>query len=200
MINNNDIEIDYDELEWKDISKKEKIEILKRRLNTLDMVRDNFEDELDELEESKKIYTEIPENPFDTDEDDDEIYASDEEDDIEERVVTSGDVEGELDRLGWKDEDDDLYEYLEQNSKNIEKGFYCYVVSQIGRDNLQGYMDGFRDMLKQSITKKEEDKLPDVIKKDDVTMDFRKKEIERTADRLSNSVVSDLFSMLDMKN
>jgi type I restriction-modification system DNA methylase subunit len=93
-----------------------------------------------------------------------------------------------------------LYEYLEQNSKNIEKGFYCYVVSQIGRDNLQGYMDGFRDMLKQSITKKEEDKLPDVIKKDDVTMDFRKKEIERTADRLSNSVVSDLFSMLDMKN
>ena len=55
-------------------------------------------------------------------------------------------------------------------------------------------------MLKQSITKKEEDKLPDVIKKDDVTMDFRKKEIERTADRLSNSVVSDLFSMLDMKN
>ena len=164
MINNNDIEIDYDELEWKDISKKEKIEILKRRLNTLDMVRDNFEDELDELEESKKIYTEIPENPFDT------------------------------------DEDDDLYEYLEQNSKNIEKGFYCYVVSQIGRDNLQGYMDGFRDMLKHSITKKEEDKLPDVIKKDDVTMDFRKKEIERTADRLSNSVVSDLFSMLDMKN
>ena len=148
----------------------------------------------------KKLKIDIPDNPFEeTDDVDDEIYSSDNEDD-DIREVDSEAIENELDRLKWKTENQDLYDYFNMNSQNIEKGFYCYVVSQLGRENLSGYMEGFRSMIKDSIVKKEEKELPKVIKKDEVTMDFRKKQIDDNASRLSNSVISDLFQVLDMRD
>ena len=148
----------------------------------------------------KKLKIDIPDNPFEeTDDVDDEIYSSDNEDD-DIREVDGEAIENELDRLKWKTENQDLYDYFNMNSQNIEKGFYCYVVSQLGRENLSGYMEGFRSMIKDSIVKKEEKELPKVIKKDEVTMDFRKKQIDDNASRLSNSVISDLFQVLVMSD
>jgi hypothetical protein len=61
-------------------------------------------------------------------------------------------------------------------------------------------MDGFRILIKDHVTDKEQKELPKEIRNDDVTMEFRKQTIERNADRLSNQVMTDLFQMLDMKN
>ena len=213
----NDIEITYEDLEWFDYPDKKKKQILINRLNTLKMEYDKQMDELQEVktkdsweweyddegnerEVTRKLKTEIPDNPFDNGDEDDDLYVDDDYDDDIEKTVSSEDVDKELNRLEWKDENEELYEYLEQNSKNIEKGFYCYVVSQLGKEGLEGYMDGFRTMIKDFVTKKETNKIPKVVRKDKVTMDFKKKQIDDEASRLSNSVMSDLFQLLDMKD
>ena len=149
--------------------------------------------------DTKKLNIDIPESPFNVD-DEDIIYPDDEFDDDEINEVDADTITDELERLKWKSEDEELYDYLERNSHNIEKSFYCYIVSQIGRDNLNSYMDGFRELIKDYVTDKEHKELPKEIKHDDVTMEFRKQTIERNADRLSNQIMTDLFQMMDMKD
>ena len=185
---------------WRDIGLKwvsdnDRYDILKYDWEW-DYIKNNYKS-LNEEDKPKKLKLDIPENPFEeTDDVDDEIYSSDNDvDDI--REVNGEVIENELDRLKWKTKNQDLYDYFNMNSQNIEKGFYCYVVSQLGRENLSGYMEGFRSMIKGSIVKKEEKELPKVIKKDEVTMDFRKKKIDDYAHQLSNQVMEDLFLLIN---
>ena len=69
----------------------------------------------------------------------------------------------------------------------------------MSEESIKGYMDGFRNLLIQHYIDTETKELPKEIKDDDVTMDFRKQEIEKHANHLSNQVVQDLFLLMNSK-
>ena len=107
--------------------------------------------------------------------------------------------ERELDTLKLKKKETPLEEYLTSNPQAIQKSFYCYVVSCMNEESIRGYMDGFRNLLVQHYIDTETKELPEEIKDDDVTMDFRKQEIEKQANQLSNQVVEELFLLMNSK-
>ena len=88
-------------------------------------------------------------------------------------------------------------EYLTSNPQAIQKSFYCYIVSCMNDESIRGYMDGFRNLLVQLYIDMETKELPIEIKDDDVTMDFRKQEIEKQANHLSNQIVEELLKYLE---
>jgi len=66
-------------------------------------------------------------------------------------------------------------------------------------ESIRGYMDGFRNLLVQLYIDMETKELPIEIKDDDVTMDFRKQEIEKQANHLSNQIVEELLLLMNSK-
>ena len=90
-----------------------------------------------------------------------------------------------------------LDEYLNTNPEAIQKSFYCYIVSCMNDESIRGYMDGFRNLLVQHYIDNQTEELPDEIKDDEVTMDFRKQEIDKHAQKLSNQVIEDLFLLMN---
>ena len=163
-----------------------------------DYINNNYR-KLNEDDKVKNLKIDIPENPFDDVEDDELEY--DGFDDPDERLSDADweDIERELDTLKLKKKETPLEEYLTSNPQAIQKSFYCYVVSCMNEESIRGYMDGFRNLLVQHYIDTETKELPEEIKDDDVTMDFRKQEIEKQANQLSNQVVEELFLLMNSK-
>ena len=173
--------------------------------------KDSWEWEYDEdgnaieLDKTKKLKIDIPDNPFENGEDyEDELYEDEEEgfDDPDERLDQDDWdlIKQELERTGWKSKKKTLEEYFRENQEGIQRGFYCYIVGCMSDESIEGHIEGYRNLIKKYFTDKETSKLPKEIKKDYVTMDFRKEQIEQTAERLSSQVMEDLFLMLNVNS
>ena len=165
-----------------------------------DYINNNYR-KLNEDDKVKNLKIDIPDNPFE-EEDDDELYADEDGfDDEDERLTDSDweDIERELDTLKLKKKETPIEEYLTSNPQAIQKSFYCYIVSCMNDESIRGYMDGFRNLLVQLYIDMETKELPIEIKDDDVTMDFRKQEIEKQANHLSNQIVEELLLLMNSK-
>ena len=180
-------------LKW--ISDNDRFDMLKYDWEW-DYINNNYR-KLNEDDKVKNLKIDIPENPFDDVEDDELEY--DGFDDPDERLSDADweDIERELDTLKLKKKETPLEEYLTSNPQAIQKSFYCYVVSCMNEESIRGYMDGFRNLLVQLYIDMETKELPIEIKDDDVTMDFRKQEIEKQANHLSNQIVEELLLLMN---
>ena len=155
---------------------------------------------LKEEDKPGKLKMDIPDSPFDGGEKW-EIEVDDERgfDDEDERLSDTDweMIEKDLNSMKWKKPDTTLEEYLNSNSHSIQRSFYCYVVSQMDDEDLHSYIGGFRQMLIKYYKDNETKKIPDVVKGDEDTMDFKRQEIDRKAEELSNRVIEDLFLLLN---
>jgi len=189
---------------WRDIGLKwvsdnDRFDLLKYDWEW-DYINNNYR-KLNEDDKVKNLKIDIPDNPFE-EEDDDELYADEDGfDDEDERLTDSDweDIERELDTLKLKKKETPIEEYLTSNPQAIQKSFYCYIVSCMNDESIRGYMDGFRNLLVQLYIDMETKGLPIEIKDDDVTMDFRKQEIEKQANHLSNQIVEELLLLMNSK-
>tara|TARA_R110001583_G_scaffold62729_2_gene184277 strand:- start:1001 stop:1615 length:615 start_codon:yes stop_codon:yes gene_type:complete len=189
---------------WRDIGLKwvsdnDRFDLLKYDWEW-DYINNNYR-KLNEDDKVKNLKIDIPDNPFE-EEDDDELYADEDGfDDEDERLTDSDweDIERELDTLKLKKKETPIEEYLTSNPQAIQKSFYCYIVSCMNDESIRGYMDGFRNLLVQLYIDMETKELPIEIKDDDVTMDFRKQEIEKQANHLSNQIVEELLLLMNSK-
>ena len=182
-------------LKW--ISDNDRFDMLKYDWEW-DYINNNYR-KLNEDDKVKNLKIDIPENPFDDVEDDELEY--DGFDDEDERLSDANleDIGRELDTLKLKKKETPLEEYLTSNPQAIQKSFYCYVVSCMNEESIRGYMDGFRNLLVQHYIDSETKELPKEIKDDEVTMDFRKQEIEKQANHLSNQIVEELLLLMNSK-
>ena len=189
---------------WRDIGLKwvsdnDRFDLLKYDWEW-DYINNNYR-KLNEDDKVKNLKIDIPDNPFE-EEDDEELYADEDGfDDEDERLTDSDweDIERELDTLKLKKKETPIEEYLTSNPQAIQKSFYCYIVSCMNDESIRGYMDGFRNLLVQLYIDMETKELPIEIKDDDVTMDFRKQEIEKQANHLSNQIVEELLLLMNSK-
>jgi len=189
---------------WRDIGLKwvsdnDRFDLLKYDWEW-DYINNNYR-KLNEDDKVKNLKIDIPDNPFE-EEDDDELYADEDGfDDEDERLTDSDweDIERELDTLKLKKKETPIEEYLTSNPQAIQKSFYCYIVSCMNDESIRGYMDGFRNLLVQLYIDMETKELPDEIKDDEVTMDFRTQEIEKQANHLSNQIVEELLLLMNSK-
>tara|TARA_R110000851_G_scaffold67338_1_gene152201 strand:+ start:10966 stop:11604 length:639 start_codon:yes stop_codon:yes gene_type:complete len=189
---------------WRDIGLKwvsdnDRFDLLKYDWEW-DYINNNYR-KLNEDDKVKNLKIDIPDNPFE-EEEDDELYADEDGfDDEDERLTDSDweDIERELDTLKLKKKETPIEEYLTSNPQAIQKSFYCYIVSCMNDESIRGYMDGFRNLLVQLYIDMETKELPIEIKDDDVTMDFRKQEIEKQANHLSNQIVEELLLLMNSK-
>ena len=189
---------------WRDIGLKwvsdnDRFDLLKYDWEW-DYINNNYR-KLNEDDKVKNLKIDIPDNQFE-EEDDDELYADEDGfDDEDERLTDSDweDIERELDTLKLKKKETPIEEYLTSNPQAIQKSFYCYIVSCMNDESIRGYMDGFRNLLVQLYIDMETKELPIEIKDDDVTMDFRKQEIEKQANHLSNQIVEELLLLMNSK-
>ena len=189
---------------WRDIGLKwvsdnDRFDLLKYDWEW-DYINNNYR-KLNEDDKVKNLKIDIPDNPFE-EQDDDELYADEDGfDDEDERLTDSDweDIERELDTLKLKKKETPIEEYLTSNPQAIQKSFYCYIVSCMNDESIRGYMDGFRNLLVQLYIDMETKELPIEIKDDDVTMDFRKQEIEKQANHLSNQIVEELLLLMNSK-
>jgi hypothetical protein len=150
--------------------------------------------------EIRKLDLDIVDNPFtdDVETNDDELYFDDEDERLDDQDFE--DIEKELERLNWKPKQTPLEQFFNENKEAVERSFYCYVISQMDEENIKSYMDGFRTILKDYLYRKDVKKIPKELHKDEVSMDFRKQQIEQNAERLSNQVMEDLFLLMDEPN
>ena len=157
--------------------------------------------------DTKKLKTDIPDNPFDAVETDDDIepddgtdlwYEPNDEDGLP--IEKWEKVEKMLADLGWglEEEVKTISELMYDKETYLLRGFYCYVISEIDNVQLGSYMDGYRKLMREAVTFTNTKELPDEIKNDEVTMEFRKKQIEDDARQLSDFMMMELFSKLDM--
>ena len=150
---------------------------------------------LKEEDKPGKLKMDFPDNPF-QDEPENECDGFDDED---ERLSDTDweMIEKELESMKWKKPDTSLEEYLDSNSHSIQRSFYCYVISQMDDESIRSYMDGFRNIMLDYFKDNETKDIPDEVKSDEVTMDFKKQEIDRRAETLSNQVMEELFLLLN---
>ena len=205
-----DIEIDYDELEWYDISDSEKKDIIKRRLDTLELVYSDMSRELRKLDEdkdSKKLSIDIPESPFDGGKDweievDTERGFDDEDEELTDEEINDL-INYQFNDLDWNDRDKKFDDLMKEGHPHTQRGFYCYVISKMSDEQLQPYVNEYVDWLERMNYKNEINKLPSEVKQDKEVMDLRKKQIEDDGKRIGNQVVDDLMSYfrdMDSKN
>jgi len=157
--------------------------------------------------DTKKLKTDIPDNPFDAVETDDDIepddgadlwYEPNDEDGLP--IEKWEKVEKMLADLGWglEEEVKTISELMYDKETYLLRGFYCYVISEIDNVQLGSYMDGYRKLMREAVTFTNTKELLDEIKNDEVTMEFRKKQIEDDARQLSDFMMMELLSKLDM--
>jgi len=159
--------------------------------------------------DTKKLKTDIPDNPFDAVESDDEILPDDGDDDDLWYEPNDEDglpiekwekVEKMLQELGWglEEEAKTLSDLMYEKETYLLRGFYCFVISEMNDKQLGSYMNGFRKLMSDAVTYTHTKELPDEIKDDDETMDFRKKLIKSQAKELSDTMMIELLMKLDM--
>tara|TARA_Y100000310_G_scaffold256776_1_gene264655 strand:+ start:815 stop:1408 length:594 start_codon:yes stop_codon:yes gene_type:complete len=157
----------------------------------------------------KKLKTDIPDNPFDAVESEDEILPDDGDDDDLWYEPNDEDglpiekwekVEKMLADLGWglEEEAKTISELMYEKETYLLRGFYCYVISEMRDEQIGSYMQGFHKLMNEAVIWRNTEDLPNEIKVDEVVMDFRKKQIEDDAKRLSDYMIKELLMKLDM--
>jgi hypothetical protein len=150
---------------------------------------------------TKELKTEIPNSPFDDSEwdveydeskgfnDEDEELTDDELNDL---------INYQFDDLKWNSEKK-FDELMKLGHPHTQRGFYCYVISQMDDEQLQPYVDQYVGWLERMNYKTELGKLPDEVKQDEYVMDLKKRQIDDEGKRLGNQVIDDLMSLLRHK-
>ena len=140
-----------------------------------------LERRMTDTENIKNLKTEIPETPFDeVDEYDDWVYEDDLIDDLD--VIIPPKVY--------------LHDIIPTVKSSYVKGEWIkFVLNNMGGETYIGYVDDFIKSMKRQIQKvlwkKEIDTLPEETKKDSVTMNFRKRWVERESERLSDQMIDE---------
>lgn len=150
---------------------------------------------------TKELKTEIPNSPFDDSEwetevdedrgfyDEDEQLTDDEINDL---------INYQFDDLQWK-KDKKFDELMKLGHPHTQRGFYCFVMSQMSDEQLQPYINNYVDWLERMNYKKELEELPNEVKQDKYVMDLRRRQIEDEGKKLGNQVIDDLMSLIKHK-
>ena len=158
---------------------------------------------------NKKLKLEIPDSPFDRVSDRFEPVSDDDMEDIQDYFDDPDErlTDEELDMLinyqfeglEWKKERkfDDL---MKEGHPHTQRGFYCYVISQMSDEQLQPHINNYVEWLERMNYKKELNKLPKEVRQDDVVMDLKKRRIDDEGKRLGRQVGEDLMSLLTQIN
>ena len=200
------IEVKLQDLDMFDLTDEEKIKKLKHRIFVLKMMVDSEKEELEKIDqpnklEEDKLKTDIPDSPFDDSEWETEIDYERGFDDEDEQLTDeeiNDLINYQFDDLQWKT-DKKFDELMKEGHPHTQRGFYCYVISQMSENQLQPYVNQYVDWLERMNYKTELNKIPSEVKDDEYVMDLKKKQIEDEGKRMGHQVVDDLMSLLRHK-
>ena len=159
---------------------------------------DSDDDEL-KVETTKKLKMDIPESPFNVD-DELVIYQDDskEFDDPDEQL-TDEEIEElinyQFDDLQWNKEKK-FDKLMKEGHPHTQRGFYCYVISQMSDEQLQPHINNYVDWIERMNYKNELQKLPKEVIEDEYVIDLRKQQIKNDGEMLGNQIIDDLYSLL----
>ena len=162
---------------------------------------------LKEEDKPGKLKMDIPDSPFDGGEKweievDDERGFDDEDEQLTDEEINDL-MNLQFNKLRWNEREKKFEELMKEGHPHTQRGFYCYVISQMSDEQLKPYIEQYVDFLERMNYKTEMDKLPSEVKQDEEVMDLRKKQIEDDGKRIGNQVVEDLmsyFRYLDKNN
>ena len=148
---------------------------------------------------TKELKINIPESPFNVD-DELVIYQdnSKEFDDPDEQL-TDDEIEElinyQFDDLQWKKEKK-FDKLMKEGHPHTQRGFYCYVISQMSDEELQPHINNYVDWIERMNYKNELQKLPKEVKEDEYVIDLRKQQIKNDGEMLGNRIIDDLYSLM----
>ena len=148
-----------------------------------------------------KLKTEIPDSPFDDSEWETEVDLEKGFDDEDEQLTDdeiNDLINYQFDDLQWNT-DKKFDKLMKEGHPHTQRGFYCYVISQMSDEQIQPYVNQYVGWLERMNYKKELEKIPSEIKQDDYVMDLKKQQIEDEGKKLGNQVTDDLLSLLRHK-
>jgi len=154
-------------------------------------------------EQTKELKTEIPNSPFDGGKDWETEIDTDRGFDDEDEELTDEEIDELLnfsfEKLQWNESKKPFEELMKHGFPHTQRGFYCYVISQMSDEDLQPHIDNYVSWLERMNYKYEIDKLPQQVKDDEVVMDLRKRQIDDEGKKLGIQVVDDLMTLLRHK-
>ena len=142
-----------------------------------------------------ELSIDIPDNPFDAVDSDDEILPDDGEgldglgDDDENLTAEDFDlIEQEIGKMDWGVDKDTntIKDLMYEKEIYFQRAFYCFVCSRIDDDNLVSYMHQFGKMIRNTLNR-------------DLKNKVHKDSIQTSAKELSNNIVNKLLGWLEMK-
>ena len=143
----------------------------------------------------------IPNSPFDDSDWETEVDVDKGFDD-EDEELTDNEINDlinyQFQGLQWN-ENKNFEDLMKLGHPHTQRGFYCYVVSQMGDEQLQPYVNEYVSWLERMNYKNENEKIPQQVKRDDYVMDLKKQQIDDEGKRLGSRVVDDLMSLLRHK-
>ncbi len=214
MYSSDNIEVKLQDLDMFNLTDEEKVKKLKHRIFVLKMLLDSEKEELEGYtkdnsinEDNKELSIDIPNSPFDGGKEweievDDERGFDDEDEQLTDEEINDL-MNLQFNKLRWNEREKKFEELMKEGHPHTQRGFYCYVISQMSDEQLKPYIEQYVDFLERMNYKTEMDKLPSEVKQDEEVMDLRKKQIEDDGKRIGNQVVEDLmsyFRYLDKNN
>ena len=179
------IEVILQDLDMMGLTDEQKLEKLKDRIFVLNMLLEVEKDELKKLTPTK-----LEEDSYDGFDDPDEQLTDEEINDL---------INYQFQDMNWNHKEKKFDELMKEGQPHTQRGFYCYVISQMSDEELEPYINDYVDWLERMNYDNEINKLPNHVKQDKDVMNLRKKQIEDDGKRLGNQVIDDLFSFIKNK-
>ena len=151
---------------------------------------------------TKELSIDIPDSPFDGGKDweievDEERGFDDEDEQLTDDEINDL-INIQFDDLQWKN-GKKFDEMMKEGHPHTQRGFYCFVMSQMSDEQLQPYINNYVEWLERMNYKNELEKLPNEVKQDKYVMDLRKRQIDDEGKKLGNQVIDDLMTLLRHK-
>ena len=179
------IEVILQDLDMMGLTDEQKLEKLKDRIFVLNMLLEVEKDELKKLTPTK-----LEEDSYDGFDDPDEQLTDEEINDL---------INYQFQDMNWNHKEKKFDDLMKEGQPHTQRGFYCYVISQMSDEELEPYINDYVDWLERMNYDNEINKLPNHVKQDKDVMNLRKKQIEDDGKRLGNQVIDDLFSFIKNK-
>ena len=179
------IEVILQDLDMMGLTDEQKLEKLKDRIFVLNMLLEVEKDELKKLTPTK-----LEEDSYDSFDDPDEQLTDEEINDL---------INYQFQDMNWNHKEKKFDDLMKEGQPHTQRGFYCYVISQMSDEELEPYINDYVDWLERMNYDNEINKLPNHVKQDKDVMNLRKKQIEDDGKRLGNQVIDDLFSFIKNK-
>ena len=148
-----------------------------------------------------KIKTDIPDSPFDGGKEWDVEVDTEKGFDDEDEQLTDEEIDMlinyQFEGLQWDEDEKKFEDIMKIGHPHTQRGFYCYVISQMNEEQLTPYIKQYVGWLERMNYKNELNKLPTEVKEEEEVMDLRKKQIEDDGRRIGNQVVEDLMSYFE---